>query len=63
MRGRSTTWWRIRVNLEHEPAEQRPPQEPLDPDDAPEEFERGPGGRFRWNAAQMREWRERNEKS
>ena len=32
MRGRSTTWTRIRVNLEHVPEEQRPPQEALDPD-------------------------------
>jgi hypothetical protein len=32
MRGRSTTWTRIRVNLEHVPSELRPAQEPLDPD-------------------------------
>ncbi len=32
MRGRSTTWTRIRINLEHVPQDQRPPQEPLDPD-------------------------------
>jgi hypothetical protein len=32
MRGRSTTWTRIRVNLEHVPEQQRPAQEPLDPD-------------------------------
>lgn len=32
MRGRSTTWTRIRVNLEHVPEALRPPQEPLDPD-------------------------------
>jgi DNA ligase D-like protein (predicted polymerase) len=60
MRGRSTTWTRIRVNLQHVPESLRPPQEPLDPDDAPEEFERGPGGGFRWTAAQMREWRKRH---
>ena len=35
MRGRSSTWTRIRVNLQHVPAELRPPQEPLDPDDSP----------------------------
>ena len=35
MRGRFQTWTRIRVNLEHVPEELRPPQEPLDPDDAP----------------------------
>ena len=32
MRGRSTTWTRIRINLEHVPELERPPQEPLDPD-------------------------------
>jgi DNA ligase D-like protein (predicted polymerase) len=32
MRGRSTTWTRIRLNLEEVPPEKRPPQEPLDPD-------------------------------
>jgi bifunctional non-homologous end joining protein LigD len=32
MRGRSSTWTRIRVNLEHVPASQRPPQEPLEVD-------------------------------
>jgi bifunctional non-homologous end joining protein LigD len=33
MRGRSSTWTRIRVNLQHVPAELRPDQEPLDPDE------------------------------
>jgi bifunctional non-homologous end joining protein LigD len=32
MRGRSTTWTRIRVNLSHVAETDRPPQEPLDPD-------------------------------
>jgi hypothetical protein len=32
MRGRSSTWTRVRVNLEHVPEALRPPQEPLDPD-------------------------------
>jgi len=32
MRGRSSTWTRIRVNLRHVPADQRPEQEPPDPD-------------------------------
>ncbi len=32
MRGRSSTWTRVRVNLEHVPATLRPAQEPLDPD-------------------------------
>jgi DNA ligase D-like protein (predicted polymerase) len=33
MRGRWSTWTRIRVNLQHVPEELRPPQEPLDPDE------------------------------
>jgi hypothetical protein len=33
MRGRYTTWTRIRVNLQHVPDELRPAQEPLDPDE------------------------------
>ena len=32
MRGRSTTWTRIRVNLRHVPPDERPAQEPPDPD-------------------------------
>jgi bifunctional non-homologous end joining protein LigD len=32
MRGRSSTWTRIRVNLRHIPEDQRPPEEPPDPD-------------------------------
>jgi bifunctional non-homologous end joining protein LigD len=32
MRGRSSTWTRIRVNLQHVPAKLRPAQEPPDPD-------------------------------
>jgi hypothetical protein len=35
MRGRFTTWTRIRVNLEHVPEALRPAQEPLDPDEDP----------------------------
>jgi bifunctional non-homologous end joining protein LigD len=33
MRGRSSTWIRIRVNLQHVPARLRPAQEPLDPEE------------------------------
>jgi DNA ligase D-like protein (predicted polymerase) len=33
MRGRYSTWTRIRVNLQHVPEELRPAQEPLDPDE------------------------------
>jgi len=35
MRGRSSTWTRIRVNLRHVPEDLRPPAEPPDPDDDP----------------------------
>ncbi|MEP6607945.1 MAG: non-homologous end-joining DNA ligase [Burkholderiaceae bacterium] len=35
MRGRSSTWTRIRVNLHSVPPELRPAQQPLDPDDEP----------------------------
>jgi len=33
MRGRFTTWTRIRINLQHVPPDLRPVQEPLDPDE------------------------------
>jgi hypothetical protein len=32
MRGRSSLWYRVRVNLSHVTEADRPPQEPLDPD-------------------------------
>jgi DNA ligase D len=32
MRGRSSVWYRIRVNLQHVPEDERPPQEPLEVD-------------------------------
>ncbi len=35
MRGRSSTWTRVRVNLRHVPEAQRPAQETPDPDDDP----------------------------
>jgi len=35
MRGRSSTWTRIRINLRHVPEGVRPPQETPDPDDDP----------------------------
>jgi hypothetical protein len=35
MRGRSSTWTRIRVNLRHVPEDLRPKQETPDPDDRP----------------------------
>jgi hypothetical protein len=35
MRGRSSTWTRVRINLRHVAPELRPPSEPADPDDDP----------------------------
>jgi bifunctional non-homologous end joining protein LigD len=46
MRGRSSTWTRIRINLRHVPEELRPPQETPDPDDDP--------------TREWREWRKRS---
>src|SRR5207247_10221814 len=43
MRGRSSTWTRVRVNLEHVPEALRPGQEPLDPDYDP--YARSTAGR------------------
>jgi bifunctional non-homologous end joining protein LigD len=48
MRGRSSTWTRIRVNLRHVPEELRPPQETPDPDDDP--------------TREWREWNKKNKK-
>jgi DNA ligase D-like protein (predicted polymerase) len=45
MRGRFTLWYRIRVNLEHVPESERPPQEPLDADYDPWSDSPGPTGR------------------
>ena len=36
MRGRSSTWTRVRLNLRHVPEALRPLNEPLDPDETPE---------------------------
>ena len=48
MRGTSSTWTRIRVNLRHVPEEQRPAQETPDPDDDPtREWRTGKKGRSR----------------
>ena len=38
MRGRHSTWTRIRVNLQHVPIDLRPDQEPLDPDSEPNDW-------------------------
>jgi DNA ligase D-like protein (predicted polymerase) len=40
MRGRFKTWTRIRVNLQHVPEAVRPAQEPLDPDETPDDWSR-----------------------
>jgi hypothetical protein len=36
MRGRSSTWTRVRINLQHVPESLRPPQEALDPAEIPD---------------------------
>jgi hypothetical protein len=36
MRGRSSTWTRIRINLRHVPEDARPAEEKPDPDEAPD---------------------------
>ena len=51
MRGRSSTWTRIRVNLRNVPGEIRPAQETPDPDDDPTRV---------WRE-QYKKWREENE--
>ncbi len=43
MRGRFTTWTRIRLNLRNVPEEERPPQEPLEVDYDPWEGFGGDG--------------------
>jgi bifunctional non-homologous end joining protein LigD len=49
MRGRFSTWTRVRVNLQHVPVALRPAQEPLDPDGQPDDWGgvSGAGGRRR----------------
>jgi bifunctional non-homologous end joining protein LigD len=47
MRGRSSTWTRIRINLRHVPDEWRPAPEPPDPDDDPTRIWREMRGRRR----------------
>jgi hypothetical protein len=42
MRGASSTWTRIRLNLQHVPEADRPPQEPLEVDYDPWANYRGP---------------------
>ena len=42
MRGRSSTWTRIRINLRNVPEGERPPEDPPDPDYDP--WPAAPGG-------------------
>ena len=52
MRGRSSTWTRVRVNLEHVPEALRPEQEALDPDYDPwAGFKAPPGENTRASSA------------
>ena len=44
MRGRFTTWTRVRVNLRHVPEDARPPQEALDPDEDVNDWNVSDGG-------------------
>jgi len=53
MRGRSTTWTRIRVNLRHVPESQRPAQEALEVDYDPWEG-------LEWSDEERAEWRRRH---
>jgi hypothetical protein len=52
MRGRSTTWTRIRVNLRNVPEHERPPQEPLEVDYDPWEG-------VEWSEEERAQWRHR----
>ncbi len=45
MRGPSSIWYRIRINLQHVPEDRRPPQEPLLADYSP--WENYSGAQFR----------------
>ncbi len=49
MRGRFQTWTRIRINLQHVPAELRPAQEALDPDDDMTEDWKNVTGADQWH--------------
>jgi len=54
MRGRFRTWTRVRINLQHVPEDIRPPQEPLDPDDNVNDWEKIPDGPPRRRPARAR---------
>jgi hypothetical protein len=54
MRGRFQSWTRIRLNLEHVPPDLRPPQEPPDPDQVPDEWSGVTGARPRRKPSRAR---------
>jgi bifunctional non-homologous end joining protein LigD len=54
MRGRFTTWTRVRVNLQHVPEDARPPQEPLDPDEDVNDWNVSADGRSRRRPSRAR---------
>jgi len=54
MRGRSTTWTRIRLNLRHVPEAERPAAERPDPDYEPEWGDWSDNERDQWLAAQRK---------
>ena len=51
MRGRSSAWYRVRVNLEHVPEEKRPAQEALEAD-------YDPWAGQTWTEAEIAAWKE-----
>ena len=55
MRGRSSIWYRIRVNLQHVPEAERPAQEPL-------EVDYDPWVGIGWNTEKQR-WEQVNDQS
>jgi bifunctional non-homologous end joining protein LigD len=56
MRGRSSAWYRVRLNLRHVPDEQRPGQEPLEVDYDPFRARRNdPVAQEQWRAARRRQ--------
>jgi len=56
MRGRSSVWWRIRVNLQHVPEAERPEQEPL-------EVDYDPWAGVTWDEARQKPVRQRPSKA
>jgi bifunctional non-homologous end joining protein LigD len=62
MRGSSSTWTRIRVNLRHVPEEMRPTQETPDPDDDPTRKWRELRGQAAAAKGEMPEWPRRARK-